>query len=165
MKLKPGDILACWDNSWISKIIRFITRSQVSHIAIMYDDEMVIESWWNGVRIIKLSDLKKRSNFYVMRANDVSDLQIEYIIDFLQDVYSKSYDFIQLVTIGLHKIFGINVKNSNTNYICSELAWEAYNSVGIDIAPQIDSSDEVTPGDLQTSPALKMTNVYIKVKV
>ena len=154
MELQKGNILACWDNSLISRVIRWITKSRVSHVAVMYDDALVIESWWNGVRIVKLSDLKKRCNFYGLICGNLTKQELDGTIEYLQNSYESKYDFIQIITIGLHKLFGFKIKDNNKKYICSELVWEAYKSVGIDIAPQVDEKDDVVPGDLLNSKRL-----------
>ncbi len=161
MELKKGDILACWDNSLISKIICWITKSKVSHIVIMYDNALAVESWWNGVRIIKLSNLKKRCNFYGLTYLKLTKEESNSIIKYLQNSYESKYDFIQTITIGLHKLFGFKIRNNNKKYICSELIWEAYNSVGIEIAPQVNEKDDVVPGDLLSSPRLNIIGFNI----
>ena len=161
-KSKPqkGDILACWDNSFISKTIRYITKSHASHIAIIYDETLVIESWWTGVRLVKLENLKNRTNFYGLRYDNLTKNQAENIIKYLQNSYESKYDKIQLITIALHKLFGFKIRHNDKKYICSELAWEAYNSAGIDIAPQVDESIDVVPGDLLNSQTLR--TVYLE---
>ena len=161
MELKKGDILACWDRSLISKVIRWVTKSGASHVAVVYDNAFVIESWWNGVRIVKLSNIIKRCNFYGLRYKNLSEEELDNIIGYLQNSYESKYDFIQLITVGLHKLFRLKIKDNHKKYICSELAWEAYYSIGIEIAPQVDEKDDVVPGDLLNSKEL--VNTYINV--
>ena len=160
-KFKSCDIVSTYDNSIISKLIRYISKSTVSHTAIMYDEKFVIESWISGVRIISIEDLKKRCNFYVSRC-ELTDLQSKIITTYLQNKYKSKYDLLQLLTIALHKIFGIKILNNHQKYICSELVWEAYTQIGMEIAPQVDESDDVTPKDLIESQNLKIVAEYIK---
>ena len=154
-EFKSCDIISTYDNSIISKLIRYISKSIVSHTAIMYDKNFVIESWISGVRIVNIEDFKKRCNFFVSRC-ELTDQQSEVITNYLRNKYKSKYDLLQLFTIALHKIFGIKILNNHQKYICSELVWEAYDKAGVEIAPQVDESDDVTPVDLITSKALKV---------
>jgi uncharacterized protein YycO len=132
-----------------------------SHVAVIYDNAFVIESWWTGVRIVKISNLKKRCNFYGLRYKNLTEEEADSIIGYLQNSYDSKYDFMQIITIGLHKLFGFKIRENDKKYICSELAWEAYHSIGIEIAPQVDEKDDVVPGDLLNSK--KLVNTYVNI--
>ena len=59
MNLKPGDILICKGNSWISKGIMFVTRGKWSHTALyteVWGQPGIIEAQRNGVNF-KLWDV------------------------------------------------------------------------------------------------------------
>ena len=52
-----ADIIACYPKSLIGRIISYITKCEISHVAIMIDDENIIESDWLGVKQSKLKDI------------------------------------------------------------------------------------------------------------
>ena len=158
---KSCDIISTWDNSLISKLIRLITKSKVSHTAIMYDNKFIIESSFFGVRIVHIDNFKSRCNFYVSRIRyGLNEDETVKIISYLQSKYKYKYDFLQLFTIGLHKLFGIKILNNHQKYICSELIWEAYNYADIEIVPQVDESDDVIPSDILESINLIVVEKY-----
>jgi hypothetical protein len=114
-------------NSWLSRIIRWATRSKVSHVSIgtsMQGVPVVIEASGLGVRIYprkrwaKSRTVVAEARFYV----DISD-EIPYAIEFVGDRYDYAGLIGFLVVLPLRWL-GRKVKNplgSSRAFICSEL--------------------------------------------
>ena len=75
------------------------------------------------------------------------------------------YDYWGVCFLGLLKliaIIGRPLKNTankwqkDRDYFCSELCYEAFVAGGIDIVPQVSSSDMTSPGDIADSKLLSM---------
>jgi len=75
MQYKPADILACHSNSFISKFIRFLTKSKYSHLAIIINENEIVEA--DGIvghiRYRNISDYKNYADVY---SCDLTDEQI-----------------------------------------------------------------------------------------
>jgi len=65
--LKTGDILHCRNNRWLSKLIRWATRSSWSHTAIYIEINgrpFIIEAQKNGVNIKTFDNWEKQYGYY-----------------------------------------------------------------------------------------------------
>lgn len=122
----------------------------------MVGDKVLMESWWNGVRLRRLKE--KESNYYLLRNADLSYEQKKEISAFVMNSVKMKYDYKLFFGIGLNKLFGLNTKWDNKDkYICTELVVKAYKSIGIDL---IDKNKEMLPEKLLTSKHLEVIYKY-----
>ena len=144
-------ILAYRGVSWISKVIRWQTRSKYSHIAIELKDSSVIEAWHIG-------GVRRNPTFRTVHSPktkvDVFEIAGKYdeekVLDFLKMQIGHKYDFRSIVRF-------ITRKSSHVspNWFCSELANEAFREGGLDLLSRI-SSSHLSPRDIAISPVLRL---------
>jgi hypothetical protein len=96
-------------------LIRFVTWSQFSHVAVMIDDDTIVHADFKGVRVEPIKDLQDRSDNWMI---------VEYECENPQDVISacltqvgKPYDFTGLVGIIIRDI---DIQD-DSKWWCSEL--------------------------------------------
>lgn len=83
----------------------------------------VVEAWFTGVRITKLSEYMARYNdVAILRVDSASDSQKKKAVRFALAQIGKPYDF----AVWTKQVYGYS-------YYCSELVWAAYKTVRIDI--------------------------------
>jgi len=94
--LKPADILLFKGKrgSLVSKAIKFLTNSKVSHAALAYESsEKLIEESLEGVRIFDIEQHPDRSNtIYVMRLHPSKD-SMQPVLDAAKSYFKKSEPF------------------------------------------------------------------------
>lgn len=168
-KMRPGDIIAFGSVSVVSDIIRWATKSTVSHVAVVLQSKMVIdnivhdgffnqviEANLNGVTTNRLSNYINSFDgdlwWLPLSAEAREKLDIQKFFDFLLDQTDKKYDITQAVKSAfdsLDKTPGVNGLTLNkedfSKFFCSELAAAAFEEGGI--IKSINAS-EVTPIDL-----------------
>ena len=144
-------ILAYRGISWISKAIRWQTRSKYSHIAIELNDGSVIEAWHIG-------GVKQNASFRTVHSLktkvDVFEITGKYdekkVLEFLKMQLGHKYDFRSIIRFITRKSSKISPK-----WFCSELACEAFREGGLDLLSRITSS-HVSPRDIGVSPLLNL---------
>lgn len=135
---------------FISSLIKWQTRSVYSHVSITLDDGRVVEAReFKGVRVLpKLQPSKgeRIDSFHI----ELSERQKEEIEHFLLSQVGKGYDYISI----LRFITRDHVPHwSKTKWFCSELAFEAFRTAGIELLCRIEAW-AVSPGLLALSPVL-----------
>lgn len=149
-------ILAYKGISWISKAIRWQTRSKYSHIAIEFDDGSVIEAWHIG-------GVRRNDTFRTVHSPktevDVFEIVGRYdekkVLDFLKMQIGHKYDFRSIVRFITRKSSSVS-----PNWFCSELANEAFKEGGLALLARI-SSSHLSPRDIAISPALRLVETKI----
>lgn len=122
---------ACYQGtSWVSKAIRFLTRSQYSHVAVILRDTSVIEAWHEGkgVRIVRnLSEQHTPGTVVDVYAfiDPLTQDQERAAEDFLRHQIGKKYDFRAVFRFVTKK----RSKRDN-RWFCSELATQAAMTAG-----------------------------------
>ena len=153
-EMKPGDLIAFGGMGWISRIIKFKTRSHVSHVGVVLniDDHgrvMVMESTsLNGKKGVQINRLSKRVAEYnghmwwfPMSIDSRKSFNINNFWKFMWAQDGKKYDKWQA-------IFSATLPHAKEDFgkmFCSELVAGAYEKSGV--LPSINAS-EVTPDDL-----------------
>ena len=64
MKIQKGDILNCYKNSLLSRVIRNVTKSRYNHTALVLEiwgQLYIIDSQGKGTNLIKLEAWKKKT--------------------------------------------------------------------------------------------------------
>ena len=166
-EIKVGDIIAFSGKDFFSEIIKFGTKSNVSHVGIIYQSiipNSTSSNYYNlmieavaedGVRIVNLSQRLKQSKdsnvWWLPLKDTIRDrLKKEEMLDWLLRAEHKPYDLPQAIASGIDlfdKLPGGITRNieSFERFFCSELAAGAFEKGGI--INKINAS-EVTPIDL-----------------
>jgi hypothetical protein len=172
--LQPLDILLYRGTGFTSWLIEFATSSPYSHVAVVVDPEshVGIESnagHQSGVRAFDLRKLpEKEIDIYRLKPEYAAKVNSKKVSSFLVGHLEAGYDWGGVIGLGLLKLlslitFGLTKQWHNDfqekkDYFCSELCYAAFDSGGIDIVPQIDSSTVTSPGDISKSPILEKIN-------
>lgn len=143
--LKTGQIIFFSGSYLFSGIIRKLTKSVFSHVAIIYKDEqlgrvMLLEAEpYIGIRLIPFSkyinDYKENRPYkgQIVVSNFMYELTQEQKnegISFGLDELSRPYDNWEIFRIMLRILFRIGKKERNRDYICSELVRSCYAKSG-----------------------------------
>ena len=147
-----ADIIACYPKSIIGKLISYITNYEISHVAIMINNNLIAESDWFGVRVRKIEDMKR--DYKILRYDGLTDFQKDKIIYFILNRVNMKYDYKLLLGLGLKKVLKIDIKkwNNKDKYICTELIYIAYKSVGINLS---DDTYKLYPENILKNKKLK----------
>ena len=145
--LMTGDIFFSSGDYTFSGIIRGLTKSVWSHVAIIYRDAelqrvMVMEAEPHyGIRLIPLSkylrDYKGSKKPYkgqvvIAKLNfDLPHENLNKAISFGLDELTRPYDNWEIIRIMLRILFRIGKRVNNKNYICSELVRDAFSRAGV----------------------------------
>lgn len=116
------------NSSWISKTIRWLTKSEVSHVSILintaFGDNMLLDVTYNGYKMIPLELFLNRGNHIVhqMKLNHDVSKGIKVVSRWL----GKPYDFKTLLSFVnlFNKIFQRTLSHPMDNpnsLICSEM--------------------------------------------
>lgn len=182
-RMRPGDIIAFGSESVVSDIIRWATKSTVSHVAVVLQSKMVIdnviqdgffnqviEANLNGVTTNRLSNYANSFDgdlWWLPLSDEIrKKLDIQKFFNFLLDQTDKKYDITQAVKAALDSMDKTPVLNNLTlnqedfsKFFCSELAAAAFEKGGI--IKSLNAS-EVTPIDLCRFNIF--SNDYYKIK-
>lgn len=172
-EMQPGDIIAFGGKGHFSDIIKWATRSSVSHVGIILQSKLLIgdkpqDGYFNqiiestslngfsGVSISRLSDrieVYDGEIWWLPLGHDVREkLNLKRFYDFLIHQHKKPYDMPQAVKSALDALDKVPLVNKATyniedfsKFFCSELA-----AAGLEAGSAIGTlnSSEVTPIDL-----------------
>ncbi len=155
--LKDGDVLLYKGTSFISKIIRWKTKSQWSHAGIVAwwgDRLMVLEATGRGVWPVRLSKNidKYHGDIHWFQYNGVRPLYVadrKAMIEFAKEEIGKEYPSVW----ELAKTF-LGKDNTDDKFVfnrkiifCSQFVARVYNWRGFDLASK-KADDYTTPEDL-----------------
>lgn len=163
-KLQTGDLLVFGGFFLGSKIIKWCTRSKVSHVAIILrnpnDNRLSLFEVGTpkkvpehgGVNIHKVSDYLPfyHGNVWVLKLNEEkrSKFKDHYLRSFVESTLGENYDYVGAGLAGwdlFDNIRGAAQPRSNS-YFCSELVAEAYIHSHV-FPPNIDP-EEITPKEI-----------------
>jgi len=144
------DIILSKDNSIISRIIKYLTKSEYSHVSIMVDACYIAESiGFESVQIKRFYE----TDYDVFRVVGLTDEQKEKIGEFIIQNLNHKYDYFRLISMAFHIIFKWNVVNISKWYTCDEFVLLSFLNANIDLLPDKDI-DEITPNDFASSDML-----------
>ena len=133
-------ILLFKGKGWISRLIRWQTRSIYSHAAILVGVDTIIEAWQGtGVRKKKITRWDDIDAFRIY----CSDRQKKDVIEFLHKQLGKKYDYRSVFRFLIKIPAGINDK-----WFCSELAFDALLTGRMQVLNNIEP-EEVSPAHLR----------------
>jgi uncharacterized protein YycO len=184
--LIPGDIIVSTTNAWISKKIRAITKSPISHSMIFIGYHSVIEAVGDGVRECFLEEALSDATYaiafrhrYIIESYNSTNHQIKInnIIRFAKSKIGVPYDKAGIVAqLGykLDKWFLCDIQNlkdcdgkaarinfsleNSEKFYCSELVAKAYEYAGIPLFDKY--KQQAIPDDIVKVYA-KGTLVYV----
>ena len=100
-ELKTGDVLHCRGNSWLSKAIRWATKSNINHTALfiwIWGEPYIIDAQDNGVNVKPFQDWvdKYKYNFIIQRRpRPIAEKKIA--VKAMSKVGLTAYDFEGLI--------------------------------------------------------------------
>lgn len=146
MSLQVGDIIVVKSNTVIGRIIRKITNSWASHVAVYIGNGYIFEARPGGARAVHISTYEgSKWNYRVFRIL-VPRTQREKFVNCLIQKRNRGYDYGQILSIACQRLFGWNLKAQNKQLsICSEIIYEAAQEAGISVPPI--SRSYIVPGD------------------
>ena len=161
--LKPCDILLYKGTQLTSRLIEWQTKSPYSHVALVVAPAMNlgIESNTGHQSGVRAFDLRKLDAAIVdiFRVKPAFTVNGEAVISFLVDHLGAPYDLKGVLWLGALKLFGLHAQanrfQKGKDYFCSELVYEAFHCCGLDIVPQVPSSDITSPADIALSDRLE----------
>lgn len=151
-------IVLCQGKTLISKLIRWQTRSQYSHVAIVLDDGSILESWHKG-GVQHNKDLSVRhSKGTVIDLYDivVTKEQETKIISFFTKQLGKKYDFKMVLRFLTH---GSEAGGIKYRWFCSEIVFAAFQYAGINLLENT-RAWECPPAWINKSHLLKYTQTF-----
>lgn len=147
MKVVPK-ILLFEGRGFISKLIKFQTRSKWTHAAILMPDGQIVESWQGaGVRVKRLKSYVGVTALGVPRA---SQQEWEMVIDYALDKVGAKYDYRSVAQFVTRRK---ESRSSKDKWFCSELVFASFQHAGINLLKRVEAAN-VSPGDLALSPML-----------
>ncbi|MEF8679143.1 YiiX/YebB-like N1pC/P60 family cysteine hydrolase [Bacillus cereus] len=160
MELEKGDIVAVYGKiNLISLSIEFITRSPISHVALVVDSKKkeLIEANMNrkiGYRL--LDDYKHHC--VILRVPSLTDSQKDKIVEYAKNQIGDSYDFKALIEEFLRYTFNLNTlqPEDEKRFICSTLVNASYLNAGVKLTDQYLPS----PRDIMKSPLVALVGHY-----
>lgn len=154
--MEKFDLVFYKGNSFVSKIVRKITKSEYSHVALVLDEYHLLEADWRKPLSIRHISYKTQE-YDVFRVEELTEKQKEYIKEFMMDTLNTPYDFTLILAHLLNYFFKVKLFHSPYRYDCSEWIDLAFLYAGVDLLPMTKSST-VTPAELSKSPKITMVN-------
>lgn len=126
-KMKQGDIIFIQGGTFISKIIRYFDDGDFTHVGIALNDSIMIEAEYD--KKVSVVNFNKELGEGKIKSYEVIDLKLtkeqrETIYVHAMKFKGVRYDYLQIASFILNKIFGWKVFNSRDKFICSELVFE-----------------------------------------
>jgi hypothetical protein len=154
--LRPGDFLLVQRRSLLSSLIRLVTRSEVSHAAVVVDSRFgygcVMEALRGGATFTWLKafgQIKKVGTGRLPLTDEQRD-RVRYAAASLEHT---PYGFLDLLSVGLLQ-YGITNRwlsarvRRQDRLICSQLVDELLRRIGFQVYDDARWPGDVTPGDL-----------------
>lgn len=173
-RMQPGDVIAFSGKGNLSEVIKWATRSQVSHVGVVLQSQLLVEdttqagffnqiiestslNGFSGVTITRLSDrvYAYDGDMWWLPLSEESrrQLDLKRFFDFLIHQERKPYDVPQAIRSALDTLDGIPLLGRATTqnvedfgqFFCSELV-----AAGLEAGGVIETinASEVTPVDL-----------------
>jgi hypothetical protein len=173
-ELKVGDVIAFSGKGRVSNLIKFATRSDISHVGIVLESnspelghmvhiiestsiattpDIITKELFKGVQIQQLSRRIEHADGQVYHCplkRELEECQRIRMVDWLRYKHTERtpYDTIQALGSGLDLLDGLGLENEPdfSSLFCSELVAKAYQVAGI-LSKDINPSEQ-TPEDI-----------------
>jgi uncharacterized protein YycO len=133
----------------ISSLIRWQTRSPYAHVALLFDDETIIEAHWKpGVYSRKLDQSDDLPNVDWFKVETTPE-QEQAIRHWAESTLGCRYD-----TLAILRFISRRKMTDNNRWFCSEHVFEAFRKAGIRLLERTEAW-EVSPGLLVRSPLMR----------
>jgi len=139
--LRAADIILSYESTFVSWLIRKVTKSQWSHVGI-YDGcgNFYSAVPFKGVCKQPLPNLARKA---VCRVKSLNDSQRQIVVDLCQSNLGRKYDFVQVLLVGwrivTHRIDTNTGDPDQNKYECSEFVAEMFSKVGVYFGKIIDN--------------------------
>jgi len=157
--MKKGDLLLFRRESGISKVIRWLTKSEYSHVAVCVSPEMnlVIEATAGLVRAADIRSFEE-GVYDIYRPKHGEKYNQDEVLSFLVSKLNYKYDYAGVIYLGFLKLLRLK-KTANTfqkdrDHFCSELVAEAFMAGGLRLVPFMAAS-VISPADISKSTKLE----------
>ena len=177
--MRPGDVIACAGTGITSRVIRWLTRSNVSHVGVVIQTNLsegelserdffnqVVEATGSGVKFALLSGeaefYKGELWWFPLSETSREELCLEAFFDSLFTHAGKHYDFIQALRLGFRNLFKRNLSAEDSNadsnkkdserFFCSELVARALRDGGV--------IDDIDPKTVTPIKLLRQFDIY-----
>ncbi len=166
--LRSGDLLFASGDYLVSKAIQSVTDSPWSHVGVIVrlpdiDRVLLLESVEDmGVRFAPLSKYTHdydggapyRGRLVAARVQDLGVAQLGPLVGFGVDALTRPYDKDEVAKILARLTLGVGKKESDEEYICSELVHEAFKHAGRPFA--YDPQGFISPENIWTDPQVQL---------
>jgi len=137
-----GDLVFTRSNSIISRAIRYFTNGQYSHVAVLFKENLIIESDWSGV---VLSSLKKYPDHKIVSISGGKADRYLFINSLLSKV-GDGYDYSLLFGNLLYRVLGranwvLGLTDTPNKWICSEIIAQSLADAGEEFKDPIKGID------------------------
>ncbi|MGD6897101.1 hypothetical protein [Bacillus infantis] len=145
---QPFTFIFAKSDSLISKMIRKISKSKYSHVAMTLDSLHTLELTWKLPCVINhFSYSLDRYEVYQLNF-ELTEEQKKIIKDFIKINIASGYDTKFVISRGMNLLFGTKIRNSEHLYSCDELIVDAFAQIGIEL---LDKDVFLTPDSLSKS--------------
>lgn len=143
--LQPGDLIVMKGNSIFSKLTRFVTRSQYTHVCLSVGWGVVLDI--DGFRKAAIRELSESNGFIVLRSETPLDsYQLKRVRIVAEQLVqeSKGYDWVEAIKLLCKRLgYVLPFVGKPKRFICTELCLEALSRVGVKICPLTLEPDEL----------------------
>lgn len=129
--MKTGDIVFFRGTSPISRLIRFFTKSEYTHVALAIGDKTIIEA--DRFVNTRIREIQPSEVYEIYRVEDMTELMRRRIAVIAPMFVGYEYDYLQIFGVALRMIFSRkqNFFNRSNKFICSELIDEVFHNSGV----------------------------------
>lgn len=149
--LQPGDILLTTSPHIDSKLVRFGTKSDISHAMLYLASTSVMDSTGDGVHSRNLQKMlyEDSCEIYALRPKTpLAPKALSIVIAYARIANGTSYSLVEAV-----RSVTTQTRAGSRKQFCSRLVARAYSAAGIDL---VENPDFCTPQDLKDSPLLQI---------
>lgn len=130
--IKKASVLACYGKGLLSFLIRKITKSKYSHLALIISPAQIIEAdGCNGyIKYTNINYYKNCADVY--DCDFLTDDQRDEICKYAISKIGQKYDYFLLFVLILRYVCGIKIKYKDIDSdVCSELINDCYKSIEV----------------------------------
>lgn len=144
IQLKLYDVLAVKGSSVVSPLIRELTQSPYSHIALVLSTNQIAET--DAFKNENITSLHYSPDTYdVFRYLPLTTEQGQLIHEYITAHMGEAYDYMQVISTGLHILFHFPIIDTPGHSDCSGIVDRAFFHAGIDLGDH--GVGNLTPAD------------------
>jgi hypothetical protein len=152
--VKEFDLLFYKGEGIVSNVIKKVTKSDYSHVALVLDDYHLLEADWK--KPLSIRHFSYRAEDYdIYRVEGLMEEHKDRLRRYIVDTINSPYDFALIASHLLNYFFKGKIVGSPNRFDCSEWIDLAFLYAGVDLLPGIAFST-ITPEKLVKSPKIKL---------